>query len=114
MRVILAFSTALLIAGPAIAGDWVALDGEGIEAALNARSVQYDNATQDFRTSGRTLFDNGRPSWGYWAVRGDQYCSQWPPADGWVCYNVELAADGAAVRFVSETGYAVEGRYRED
>jgi hypothetical protein len=92
-----------------LAQEWQALDGAALEAALNATTLQYDGASQVFYVSGRTLYDNGRPSWGYWAARGDSYCSQWPPADGWECYAVEQHVNGGALRFISETGFVTEG-----
>ena len=91
------------------AEDWQRLDGAVLETALNDITLRYDGSKQVFYASGRTVYDNGRPSWGYWAARGDQYCSQWPPADGWACYHVERHVDGAAIRFISETGFVTEG-----
>jgi hypothetical protein len=26
-------------------------------------------------------------------VRGNQYCSLWPPAEDWACYDVQLTPD---------------------
>ncbi len=26
-------------------------------------------------------------------MRGDKYCSLWPPSDRWVCYEMESGAD---------------------
>lgn len=91
--------------------DWQSLTGAEIETALNDKTLIYEASKQVFYTTGRTLYDNGRPSWGYWAVRGDQYCSQWPPADGWACYDMERHADGSHLKFVSETGYGTIGHY---
>lgn len=86
------------------------LDGPQIETALTDRALVYDDgATQDFRASGRTLYNAGRDSWGYWAVRGDQYCSQWPPTDGWYCYDV--SQNGDVVRFIAEDGSFSVGTY---
>lgn len=107
-RVILAL---VLVATPAWADDWTALDDAGITAALTGHKLNYGSATQDFRASGRTLYDAGRPSWGYWAARGNQYCSQWPPADGWACYDVELSGDGNALRFEGESGHVTTGDF---
>ncbi|MEO0486031.1 MAG: hypothetical protein AAF092_08975 [Pseudomonadota bacterium] len=88
------------------------LTGPEIEAVLNDATVVYEGGeVQTFHTSGRTLYDNGRPSWGYWAVRGNQYCSQWPPADGWACYDVAGAHN--TILFISETGFVTAGTFRE-
>lgn len=110
-RSLLGFVT--LFAAPALAQDWVVLKGARIERALDDRSVIYEAARQKFYASGRTLYDNGRPSWGYWAVRGDQYCSQWPPADGWACYDLAVTPDGSGVKFISQTGYETKGLFEE-
>lgn len=85
------------------------MGGDEIETALDETTLQYEGARQVFYKSGRTLYDNGRPSWGYWAARGDMYCSQWPPADGWECYRLERHISDKVLRFVSETGYITEG-----
>ena len=91
---------------------FVRLTGEGIVAALQDRALVYDDgATQDFRASGATLYNAGSDSWGTWAVRGDQYCSQWPPTDGWTCYDVALS--GRFVRFLSDDGSYSEGTYTD-
>ena len=105
-------AAACLLAGPARA-DWVALSGDEIADALTGRTLVYEDARQDFLASGRTSYIAGRPSWGYWEVRGDAYCSQWPPADGWACYAVERDDATGALRFVGESGTATEGRYPE-
>lgn len=88
------------------------LDGAGITAALTGRVLQYDGGVvQDFRASGRTLYDAGQPSWGYWEVREDTYCSLWPPSDQWECYGVE--ADGQTVTFIGASGDRTSGRYAD-
>ncbi|MEO0637109.1 MAG: hypothetical protein AAFY73_10715 [Pseudomonadota bacterium] len=52
---------------------------------------------QHFAEDGTTRYYSGsRPaSLGKWEVRGDEYCSLWPPARAWECY--EVRADGAAI-----------------
>lgn len=90
-----------LLAGPAMAQDWTPLTGDAIQKALSGKKFVYPaNEVQEFFESGRTLYVTSRPSWGYWEVRGDQYCSQWPPSDLWACYDV--AGSGDAIRFISE------------
>ena len=106
-----------MIASPVAAADWAPLDGAGVQAALEEVTLVYDadngGATQHFYASGRTLYDSGRPSWGYWAVRGDQYCSQWPPSDGWSCYDLERNATGDMLRFVAGDGSSSIGEVSE-
>ncbi|KMW57159.1 hypothetical protein AIOL_002120 [Candidatus Rhodobacter oscarellae] len=108
MRGLVAVLVAL--AGPAWA-EMAPMTGPQIQAALEGRKLQYDNAWQDFRASGRTLYNAGRDSWGYWAVRGDQYCSSWPPGDGWDCYD--MARDGDVLRFIAGDGSFTDGVYAE-
>ena len=103
----------LLAAFPArlLAEGWEPLSGEDIRDALTGRTLEYANARQDFRASGRTLYTAGQESWGYWRIEGNQYCSQWPPSDLWACYRVER--DGAQVRFIGAGGDITEGRYAD-
>ena len=101
----------LVLAGAAQAETWRAMTGAEIAAALTDRVLVYTDARQRFYASGRTLYDAGQESWGYWAVRGDQYCSQWPPSDAWDCYD--MATDGASLRFIAADGSATDGTYAE-
>lgn len=79
------------------AEEWRSLDEAGIRAALSGQVLDYETAWQDFRASGKTLYNAGEDSWGNWRVQNDQYCSQWPPRDLWDCYDV--AQSGARIRF---------------
>lgn len=89
---------------------WTPMNGAQITQALTDRSVQYENAWQQFNASGRTLYNAGRDSWGYWGVRGDQYCSLWPPSDLWACY--EMAQRGDMLRFIGQAGDITDATYR--
>lgn len=92
------------------AEEWRRLDGAGIAEALTDRVLIYENARQDFRASGRTLYVfGGRDSWGYWRVEGDRYCSLWPPSDLWACYALEQ--QGARFRFVGDADDITEAVY---
>lgn len=102
----------LVLAMPAAAEDWVPLTGAQIQEALTGKKLQYENAWQDFRASGRTLYNAGRDSWGYWAVRDDQYCSQWPPQAPWDCYDVSQKGD--QIRFIGAFNDVSEGVFVED
>lgn len=86
---------------------WTDLDGGGITSFLTGSLVTYDGARQDFRASGRTLYTTSEEQWGYWGVRGDQYCSMWPPSDLWSCYDV--ARKGDMVRFIGGSGDTTDG-----
>lgn len=104
---------ALLVLWPGMlaADAWAPLDGAGIAAMLTDRQIVYENATQHFYASGRTLYNTGQDSWGNWVVRGDQYCSQWPPGDMWDCYHVAAAID--RVRFIAADGSTTDGELVE-
>lgn len=91
----------------AAAEDWQRLEDQGITKALAARVLGYPDGTlQDFFADGRTLYGE---SWGRWEVRGDVYCSQWPPSDRWDCYAVEQS--GLDIRFTDDAGGTTTGRY---
>ncbi|MEX0371192.1 MAG: hypothetical protein AB3N09_11210 [Tateyamaria sp.] len=103
---------AAMLASPVSAEPWIALTGDDIRTALEGRVLEYPNATQDFRASGRTLYVfGGRDSWGYWRVQTDKYCSQWPPSDLWACYVLEHNADG--LRFVGDGEDVTEAVYAD-
>ncbi|RLJ60275.1 hypothetical protein BCF46_0473 [Litoreibacter meonggei] len=93
--------------------DWLPLTGAEIDTALRDRGLIYENATQHFYASGRTLYTSGRDSWGYWRVEEDTYCSQWPPADGWACYSVARRADNGALKFIGDSGAETVGIYSD-
>ncbi|MCP5088733.1 MAG: hypothetical protein GY952_18230 [Rhodobacteraceae bacterium] len=101
----------LIWAGAVAAQDWRKLDSSEIAAALTSRHIQYENAQQDFFASGKTLYDAGKPSWGYWRVQGDQFCSQWPPNGDWSCYDLFKSSDGQKLRFIGFGGDVSEGTY---
>jgi len=107
-------SFAVLMALPFAVGaqdaNWQSLTGPEIREALTGRTVDYAGQWQDFRASGRTLYFSGRESWGYWQVRGDQYCSMWPPSDLWACYD--MARRGDTLRFIGAAGDVSEATYR--
>jgi hypothetical protein len=85
------------------------LSGDEIKAALSDETVVGTTDTgkkwkQPFKANGDTLYEliGAGPSNGYWEVRGDQFCSQWPPDAAWVCYDV--TGENDRVTFVSDTG----------
>lgn len=109
MRLMLALVALMpgLAVSPAGADGWDALDGPAIRAALAARVLGYPDGTlQDFFADGRTLRGD---SLGRWEVRGDLYCSLWPPSDRWTCFRV--ARSRIDIRFTAEDGAETIGRY---
>jgi len=94
----------------AIAGaEQRALTGTEIRAALEgntAGGIQDGEAwKQYFDPNGQTTYvSGGRASPGRWSVRGDKYCSQWPPSERWDCYR--MTGDGDQLTFVPDGGGA--------
>ena len=84
------------------------LDGTGISAVLDGKTISGERDgkawVQTFDAGGVTLYTAAgeAASEGRWRVRDDRYCSQWPPAPAWVCYD--MFRDGDVVVFVSEGG----------
>ncbi len=98
-------------ATPMVAQDWQKLDGLAIEDALNSRTLDYGEATQDFFPDGRTSYKTEEKNWGRWRVKYGQYCSIWPPSDVWVCYDIETKDVGLWLRFIGKDGNIFTGRY---
>ena len=103
---------AVFVSSPAHAGD-VKLTGAEITAALSDHTL---GGTRDdgkpwqqiFQKSGATFYSvNGAQSQGVWEVRGDQYCSQWPPNQSWACYD--MMKDGQKIVFLSASGTRYSG-----
>ena len=64
---------------------------------------------QIFQKSGVTFYSVGSAqSQGLWEVRGDQYCSQWPPNESWTCYDMTVDAD--TYQFISASGQRSSGK----
>ncbi|MEM6310096.1 MAG: hypothetical protein AAF754_08600 [Pseudomonadota bacterium] len=103
---------AILLGSPALTEEFVPMTGADVLDALTGSTLLYDSGSwQDFRASGRTLYNAGQDSWGYWAVRDDQYCSQWPPSDMWACYDMARAGD--VIRFIGQAGDTTDGRFKD-
>lgn len=103
----------LVLTAPPVWADqvWTPLTSDQIRTVLTDRKLQYENAWQEFRSSGRTLYNAGQDSWGYWRVEDDQYCSMWPPSDLWACYAMEQSGD--RLRFVGERDDITEAVYAD-
>ncbi|WP_282094901.1 hypothetical protein [Epibacterium ulvae] len=104
----------LFAPGTALADSaWERLDANAIKSALTGRALVYENgAEQSFDVSGQTSYISGRPSLGYWSIRGDHYCSVWPPSDLWACYQIEV--QGEMLRFIGKRGDVTVGKYKEE
>ena len=90
------------------------LKGAEIEPLLNDMTAYYlplgpTAARQYFNKNGETIYVDsaGATTIGSWLVRGDAYCSVWPPSEHYICYPIEKStgADGRDVyTFVSGGG----------
>ena len=86
----------------------VAMKGPEILADLKGAHVQGDGWSQDFDDGGATSYARGESHQiGRWDVRGDQYCSLWPPSDAWACYAMTIDSsnpDHEQVTWISAEG----------
>ncbi len=106
----------LLVTTTAFAGE--PLKGADIEPLLNGMTAYYlplasPSARQYFNKNGETIYADraGAVTIGSWLVRGDTYCSVWPPSEHYACYPLEKSkgADGKGIyTFVSD---GVDKRY---
>jgi len=90
-------------AGSVLAAGWAHVPAQN----LAGLKLNYGEAWQDFRNTGRTLYNAGEDSWGYWREEGGRYCSQWPPGNEWTCYDVER--NGNEIRFIDDSGQKTIG-----
>jgi hypothetical protein len=101
------FITAALTVSAAHA-DLKPLDGAGIAAALDGKTISGERDgkawAQTFDAGGVTVYTAAgeAATEGRWRVREDRYCSQWPPAPAWACYD--MFRDGDVIVFVGEDG----------
>ena len=107
IAVIAVFMTLALAVSVAHA-DLKRLDGAGIAAALDGKTISGERDgkawVQTFDAAGLTVYTAAgeAASEGHWRVREERFCSQWPPAPAWVCYD--MFGDGDVVVFVGEDG----------
>lgn len=102
-----------LIGAPCAAENWSDMLGDEIRAMLNDRSLKYEFAFQEFKSSGKTNYVADRESWGNWRVQGNQYCSQWPPNSDWACYSMQKNDKGTKVRFIGSGDDITTGTFFE-
>jgi hypothetical protein len=101
------FITSILAISDAHA-DLERMDGAGIAAALDGKTISGERGgkawVQTFDAAGVTIYRAAgeAPSEGRWRIRQDRFCSQWPQAPAWVCYD--MFGDGDIVVFIGEDG----------
>ena len=103
---------AILFAATLVFGasaDEVTMKGANILATLKGAHVEGPDWTQSFDDGGATIYTKGgTQSPGRWDVRGDQYCSLWPPSDVWACYAMTIDTSDPAheqVTWISADGH---------
>jgi len=102
----LGLAAGLLLQAPAFAEE-KPLGGAAVKTLLSGHSVAgVDDGgpwTQSFAADGGTVHKQGSgQSEGIWDVRGDQYCSRWPPGDSWTCFD--MAREGDDIVFIAKSG----------
>jgi hypothetical protein len=105
-RILSLLALPLLLVAPARA-DEKPLNGAAIAALLSDQVMTGENKgrpwQQIFHKTGATFYTTGgAQSQGRWEVRGDQYCSVWPPSPAWACYD--MVQDGEIYIFISRAG----------
>jgi hypothetical protein len=102
----------------ALAMDVASPDSSRIQKALSNKTAfesgkSYRPWRQYFAADGTTVyFGDGPSSIGKWEVRGNRYCSLWPPAQEWACYDIELTPSNGttiSVTWIAEDGSRAAG-----
>jgi hypothetical protein len=102
MRLIASALALTIVSGAADAEETTLTEAE-IKQLLTDHVLKGDNWEQIFQKSGATFYaTGGAQSQGFWEVRGNQYCSNWPPGPAWACYDI--TRDGDTYTFVSKDG----------
>lgn len=110
MRSLLFGFCALMALGGAARADEHVLAGSAILETLRGATVSGDGWSQSFPDGGATTYDRGgQVSNGRWDVRGDQYCSLWPPSDVWACYAMTIDEAGRTVTWIAADGSRTTG-----
>jgi hypothetical protein len=85
------------------------INGADIVARLSDKTLQLIKPTtkyniqQVFQKGGVTNYIvDGQVQQGLWRVEGDKYCSSWPPAEDWDCYDILV--DDTTLIFLSARG----------
>lgn len=107
-------SLALILISTAAQAEAQKLSGPEITALLSDHTLGGTGGDgkawqQIFQKSGVTYYSaGGAQSQGNWEVRGDQYCSQWPPNQSWACYD--MTQEDGTYAFISASGERTSGK----
>lgn len=68
---------------------------------------------QFFDNTGGTAYVRGSEplSRGEWKIKADKFCSQWPPNEAWICYDVtgDLDANPKTITWIGDSGTKYPG-----
>lgn len=83
------------------------MKGPEVKVFLEGATVEgnQDGAawSQKFAADGTTVYTTASGDQpGHWEVRGDKFCSNWPPATTWDCY--EITGEGDNISFIPDGG----------
>ncbi len=88
----IALLLSLITAIPSATAEEKPLSGDDIRVWLTDHTAigLGSDWKQYFSKDGATPYwaPGGAKSLGYWSVRGDEYCSRWPPNTDWTCYKM--------------------------
>jgi len=103
----LMLASSLLALAPAAQAEDQPMTGDQIRATLTDKWMRSTDgepsSMQLFLANGVTHYaQSGTTSKGRWEVRGDQYCSTWPPSTAWDCYD--MVQNGQEYIFISKAG----------
>ena len=97
------------------------LKGPEIDALIKGNTVTGKTGKggwkQFFAANGETSYSSRgeTPSYGSWEVRGDKFCSQWPPEQHWSCSTVtgDLNAAPKTITWISGGGKTFPGEVQD-
>ncbi|MGB0844751.1 MAG: hypothetical protein ACPGVN_08430 [Alphaproteobacteria bacterium] len=95
---------------------WLKLNHDQIQRVMVDTEVAYkgeSRVTQTFHGDGTTTYISGRPSLGKWQVRGNKYCSVWPPSESWSCFEIFQDQSKSWIRFVGERNDVWDGEIQK-
>lgn len=81
---------------------------EAAEALLNDSTVWYlpitpNSPRQYFNKNGETSYIDAESNktYGSWLVKGEKYCSIWPPSEHMACYGLETSTDSKGRKLIA-------------
>jgi hypothetical protein len=115
----------MMVAGlpaAALAQEERLLNGAEILESLADHKVIGEKFEQSFgnpsghESASTSYWEGNNGSFGRWRVEGNEYCSQWPPAEFWVCYKVAITNHGDGqkqITWIASDGTRYVGRLED-